>query len=154
MRFENFKRFGLNEKESATQGGKGDQMNIKHVIKGDAEAAELAKNMVGDGGEPNMYFVTVSNDFMVKDGTDLNWYSEIYKTSPVEGEKFIETETFGPFDKSKDALKTAEEVGLSETTGPRYVMIEDRKTGVIYERFLTAEKRTVWSEDTNNNISS
>lgn len=124
--------------------------NIKIVVKGDLEAAELAKKLVGDGKDPNMFFVTVSNDYMFFDEeNNLTAYSDFPKNAPVKVEDRIEVETFGPFDVFLDAMKKVDELDLSETTGSRYVMLEDRKVGLIYEKFLKAEKKIVWSEDSN-----
>ena len=124
--------------------------NIRIVVKGDKEAAELAKKVVGDGKDPNQFFVTVSNDYMFfNEEHNLTAYSDSPKTAPVKVEDHIEVETFGPFDEFADAMKKVQELDLSETTGPRYIMMEDRKVGLIYEKFLKAEKKIVWSEDTN-----
>jgi len=126
--------------------------NIRIVVKGDKEAAELAKQVVGDGKEPNQFFVTVSNDYMFFDGEHiLTSYSDSPKTAPVKVEDHIEVETFGPFNVFSDAMKKANDVDLSETTGPRYIMIEDRKVGLIYEKFLKAENKIIWSDEINDN---
>jgi hypothetical protein len=124
--------------------------NMKVVVKGDKESAEAARKMVGDGKEPNKFFVTANNDYMFFDeNNEMKAYSDSPKEAPVKVEDHIEVETFGPFDDFKDAMKKADELDLSETTGPRYVMIEDRKTGQIYEKYLKAEKKIVWSDETN-----
>jgi hypothetical protein len=126
--------------------------NMKIVIKGDAETAALAKKVVGDQKEPNQFFVTYSNDYMFFDeGNVMTAYSDDPKKAPVKVEDHIEVETFGPFDDFDSAIKKAEDLDLSETTGPRYVMIEDRKVGLIFEKFLKAEKKIVWSDETNDN---
>lgn len=131
-------------------GGSEYLQDMKIVIKGDKEVAEAAKKMVGDGKEPNKFFVTVSNDYMFLDANnEIKYYSDAPKEAPVKVEDHIEVETFGPFDDFKDAMKKADELDLSETTGPRYVMIEDRKTGMIYEKYLKAEKKVVWADETN-----
>lgn len=124
--------------------------NIKIIVKGDKEASELAKKTVGDGEEPNHFFVTASNDYYYyNEENELTTYSDSPKNAPVKVEDHIETETFGPYNTFKDAMKKADDLDLSETTGPRYVMIEDRKTGQIYEKFLKAEQKIVWSDETN-----
>lgn len=123
---------------------------IPVVVKGDKEAAELAKKVIGDGKEPNQFFVTSSNDYMYLNSNDeMTSYSDSPKTAPVRAESSIEVETFGPFESFKDAKKKADDIDLSETTGPRYVMIEDRKTGMIFEKFLKAEQKIVWNEEIN-----
>jgi hypothetical protein len=124
--------------------------NMKITVKGDKEAAEAAKKMVGDGKEPNQFFVTASNDYMFFDANnEMKAYSDAPKDAPVKVEDHIEVETFGPYNDFKDAMKKADELDLSETAGPRYVMIEDRKTGQIYEKYLKAEKKIVWGDEVN-----
>lgn len=147
------KKFNQHIEEGGPSSSSDYLQNIKIVIKGDKEVAALAKKVVGDGEEPNQFFVTVSNDYMyLNDENELVYYSDSFKKAPVKAEDHIEVETFGPYDNSKEAKKKAEEIDLSETTGPRMVIIEDRKTGQIYERFLKAEKKIVWSDELNDDM--
>lgn len=125
---------------------------IPIVVKGDKEVAELAKKVIGDGKEPNQFFVTVSNDFMFNMDDDVTSYSASPKKSPIKLEDKVEVETFGPYSSAKDALKKANEIDLSEDAGPRYVMIEDRKSGQVYEKFLKAQQKVVWTEEVNDDL--
>jgi hypothetical protein len=141
----------IEEGTSKPSSGSSDYLqNIKVIIKGDQAVAKLATKVVGDGKEPNQFFVTMSNDYMYKnDENELVYYSDSFINAPVKAEDHIETETFGPFEELKDAMKKVDNIDLSETTGPRMVIVEDRKTGQIYEKFLQAEKTIVWSDEIN-----
>lgn len=124
--------------------------NIKVVTVGDKEVAKQASELVGDGKEPNLFFVTSSNDYMFYDSNnDMQWYSDKYKEAPVKIESEIRVETFGPYEELKDAMKKTDELDLDQEVGPRHVMIEDRKTGTIFEKYLKAEKKIVWGDETN-----
>jgi hypothetical protein len=123
--------------------------SMEIVVKGDKEAAAMAKKEVGDGKEPNHFFVTKSNDYLYTLDNEVKWYSDDHKSAPIQVEDQIEVETFGPYNTLDDAMKTADKIDLTETTGPRYVMVEDRKTGQVYEKYLKAEMRLSWNEETN-----
>jgi hypothetical protein len=124
----------------------GDYINIVH--KGDEKAIEQAKSMVGDGKEPNFFFVTASNDYFYNnaDGT-LIAYSEDHHNAPVKIEDHIEVETFPAFKNYKDAKKKADELELNQDVGPRHVYIEDRKSGQIYEKYLKVTVKPIWSDE-------
>ena len=127
------------------------------VINGDKEAAELAKSKVEDGKEPNMFFVTTNNDYVFfdEDRKTTDHYFNDPKNSikaPVEIEDHIEMEVFGPFETLKDAMKKSKEIELNEEVGPRSVVVEDRKSGTIYERFMEAKRKIVWSEEVQDDI--
>jgi len=86
------------------------------------EAAKNAKEMVGDDKEPNMFWVSVSNTFL-----DID--SEYYEDN--SGITVI-----GEYTSIDDALKAAKDIKLDNEKGPKSVTIEDRLTGLIYERIL------------------
>ena len=127
-----------------------DYLNNIKIVQVNKEIHDMAAEMVGDNKEPNLFFVSASNDygFLDEDG-NLVFYSDAYKKAPVKIEKEIRVETFGPFETFKDAMKKADELDLNETVGPRHVTIEDRKTGQIYEKFLKAEKKIIWGDELN-----
>lgn len=146
-RFSNFDKSKLNESSPSDKPNYLRQTRV--VIKGDKEAAEKAKQMVGDGGEPNYFFVTTSNDYQFYDKVEneITYYFNDPKKAPVKIEDHIETETFGPFETFKEAMKKADKIDLSESVGPRRIIIEDRKSGTIYERAMEAKVTIVWSEE-------
>ena len=41
---------------------------------------------------------------------------------------------------------TADKIDLDGDSGPRSVIIEDRKSGLVYERVLQKRKTTIWEE--------
>lgn len=124
--------------------------NIKIVTVGDKDVADQLAKVSGDGKEPNLFFVISSNDYMFYDSNnDMQWYSDKYKEAPVKIESEIRVETFGPYEELKDAMKKSDELDLDQEVGPRHVMIEDRRTGLIFEKYLKAEKKIVWSDETN-----
>lgn len=97
-------------------------------------AEESAKAMVGDGQEPNKYWVSVSSDYLVYNPQveGFDWAGDVYPDHQVG-----KGETFGPFDTFGEAMQKFEEEvnGLVEPTeeGNHGAIIEDRISGVIYE---------------------
>lgn len=94
-----------------------------------AEAKKLATQLVGDGQEPNMFFVTTSpyyfevDEFGDRESVLLDGFDHNYSHT-----------------KALDTLEEAEEyydnIDLDIYMGVGSVMIEDRKTGVIKEKAL------------------
>jgi len=135
--------------DESPQGTPSYLQNMKVVVKGDKDIAERAKKQVGDGKEPNLFYVTINNDYMYyNESGDVTWYSDNSKEAPVIVEDHIEVEVF-EFENFKDAMKKVDETDINEEVGPRYVCLEDRKTGQIYEKFLKAEKKVIWGDETN-----
>jgi hypothetical protein len=131
--------------------------SIKTVIRGDKEVAEKAVKLVGDGNEPNLFFVTVNNDYVFLD-EDRNTTDHYFndpdnaKKAPIKIEDHIEMEVFGPFETLKEAMDKSKEIDLNEEIGPRSVIVEDRKSGTIYERYLEAKRKIVWQEEIQDDI--
>jgi hypothetical protein len=129
------------------EGEKSNLNGIKIVSVGNKEAVKQAHELVGDGKDPNLFFVTYSNDYMFyDDDNEMQWYSGSHETAPVKNESEIRVETFGPYEKLEDAMKKADDIDLNGKSGPRTVMIEDRKNGQIYERCLVPTTTIVWDE--------
>lgn len=146
-RFETYK---LNESGPVSGGGTEDPRypRIKVVEKGDPHVIKMALDKIGDGEDPNMFFVTTTNDYLYtdKDG-ELCYYWDDPKKAPHKIEDHIIRETFGPYQTFDQAKKKAEEVELSEDLGPRRVTIDDRLEGPgLYERVMKAEVRIIWQE--------
>lgn len=114
----------------------------------ESKAIEMAKSMIGDGGDPNYHFVTMCDDYYFDKGEDLVRYSKDMASSPLK----IKTTpdfgayTFGPFQNLEESKMFAASIELDEINGPRMVTIEDRKTGEVYSRYLTCKMQPVWSE--------
>ncbi len=145
----NFDEFGLNESTDKTP----DYLrSIKKIQKGKPETYELASSVIGDGLEPNMFFVTISNDYMYYDKKteDYVYYfssTEAVDKAPVEIEKDLTTEIFGPFETIKQVQDKLKDIELNEEVGPRSVVVEDRISGEIYQKYMQAVEKVIWSEE-------
>lgn len=92
-------------------------------------AKDLAMNIIGDGKSPNVWFVTQSPYFMK--------YTEGYGESLLlQGYDSSYSVMFGPFFSYKDACAQYDEIDLEPYDGVGTVTIEDRKIGVVKEKFL------------------
>ena len=86
-------------------------------------------NIIGDDKSPNVWFVTKSPYYMkYQDG-----YGESFL---LEGFDNTESETYGPFYSYIEACKKYDEIELDPYEGIGTVTIEDRKIGVVKEKFL------------------
>jgi len=93
-------------------------------------AKDLAMNIIGDGKSPNVWFVTQSPYFMkYKDG-----YGESFLLDGFDAAEY--SVMFGPFFSYKDACAQYDEIELEAYDGVGTVTIEDRKIGVVKEKFL------------------
>lgn len=93
-------------------------------------AKDLAMNIIGDGKSSNVWFVTQSPYFMkYKDG-----YGESFLLDGFDASEY--SVMFGPFFSYKDACAQYDEIDLEPYDGVGTVTIEDRKIGVVKEKFL------------------
>jgi len=93
-------------------------------------AKDLAMNIIGDGKSPNVWFVTQSPYFMkYKDG-----HGESFLLDGFDASEY--SVMFGPFFSYKDACAQYDEIELEAYDGVGTVTIEDRKIGVVKEKFL------------------
>jgi hypothetical protein len=93
-------------------------------------AKDLASEIIGDGKSPNAWFVTQSPYFMkYKDG-----YGESFLLDGFDASEY--SVMFGPFFSYKDACAQYDEIELEAYDGVGTVTIEDRKIGVVKEKFL------------------
>lgn len=92
------------------------------------EIKALASEIVGDGQTPNKFFVTTSPFVRVTDDHDTD--SELLDGFSTED---FETQVFDTFEEAK---RYYDEVELDSYCGIGTVIIEDRKTGTICERYL------------------
>lgn len=93
-------------------------------------AKDLASEIIGDGKSPNVWFVTQSPYFMkYKDG-----YGESFLLEGFDAAEY--SIMFGPFFSYKDACAQYDEIELEAYDGVGTVTIEDRKIGVVKEKFL------------------
>ena len=86
--------------------------------------------IIGDGKSPNVWFVTQSPYYMkYKDG-----YGESFLLDGFDASDY--SVMFGPFFTYKDACAQYDEIELEAYDGVGTVTIEDRKIGVVKEKFL------------------
>jgi hypothetical protein len=103
---------------------------------------QLAREMVGDGQIPNLWFVTYGPYIAVHDG-DISYDFEL-----IEGyDENKDTYTYGPFASYKDALKHYDEIELSFDYGIGQAFIEDRECGTITEKWLHKRVRIDYVQD-------
>ena len=114
----------------------------------ESKALEMAKSMIGDGGDPNYHFVTMCDDFYFDKTGEMIRYSKDMLSSPlkVKTTPDLGAYTFGPFSNLEESKMFAASIELDEINGPRMVTIEDRKTGEVYTRYLTCKMQPVWNE--------
>ena len=106
------------------------------------KAKAMAKEMVGDGQTPNLWFVTYGPYVAVHDG-DFGYDFEL-----IEGyDSDKDTDTQGPFTTYEEALKKYDEIELSFDYGVGQVFIEDRECGTVTEKWLYKRVRTEYVQD-------
>ena len=114
----------------------------------ESKTMEMAKQMIGDGGDPNYHFVTMCDDFYFEKGGEMIRYSKDMMSAPlkVKTTPDLGAYTFGPFANLDESKMFAASIELDEINGPRMVTIEDRKTGDVYCKYLTCKMQPVWNE--------
>jgi hypothetical protein len=114
----------------------------------ESKALEMAKGMIGDGGDPNYHFVTMCDDFYFERDGEMVKYSKDMSASPLKIKTTPEfgAYTFGPFANLEESKMFAASIELDEINGPRMVKIEDRKNGDVYCKYLTCKMQPIWSE--------
>lgn len=90
----------------------------------------LAVKMVGDGQDPNKFFVTLSPCFMVESDEAGEMYAE-YLDGYSEKDK--QTRMFDTFEEANECYNLND---LNHYEGVCSVTMEDRKTGTIKEKYL------------------
>jgi len=102
------------------------------------EKKALASEMVGDGQTPNRFFVTTSPHFYVVSESGDRDFELLEGFSNEDSE----TEVFETYEEAKEYYDNAD---LDVYSGDSYVMIEDRLTGVISEKYLEKVARVEYS---------
>jgi hypothetical protein len=118
-----------------------DKQTSKHMNIND-KAKAMAREMVGDGQTPNLWFVTYGPYVAVHNG-DYGYDFEL-----IEGyDSDKDTDTQGPFTSYEEALEKYDEIELSFDYGVGQVFIEDRECGTVTEKWLYKRVRTEYVED-------
>ena len=102
---------------------------------------QLAREMVGDGQSPNLWFVTYGPYIAVHDG-DMSYDFELIEGYDAEKDTY----TFGPFASYEDALKEYDEIELSFDYGVGQAFIEDRECGTVTEKWLYKKVKVVYEQ--------
>jgi len=114
----------------------------------ESKAVEMAKQMIGDGGDPNYHFVTMCDDYFFEKEGEMLRYSKDMMSAPlkIKTTPTLGAYTFGPFMNIEESKMFAASIDLDELNGPRMVTIEDRKTGEVFSKYLTCKLQPVWDE--------
>ena len=122
----------------------------------ESKSSDMAKQMIGDGGDPNYHFVTMCDDYMFEKEDAMEKYSKDPMSAPLK----IKTTpdfgiyTFGPFMNLEESKMFAESIELDEINGPRMVTIQDRKNGEVFSKFLSCKLQPVWDEHIEEHVDS
>jgi hypothetical protein len=105
---------------------------------------QLAIEIVGDGKDPNKFFVTVSPYFTVDNDEHGDPYNMELESELLDGytDKDIKTRLFDTFEQANEYYNS---VDLDPYNGVGTVMIEDRKTGTIKQKELTKVVKVEYS---------
>jgi hypothetical protein len=122
----------------------------------ESKSSDMAKQMIGDGGDPNYHFVTMCDDYMFEKDDSMVKYSKETMAAPLKIKTTPDfgSYTFGPFMNLEESKMFAESIELDEINGPRMVTIEDRKNGEVFAKFLSCKMQPVWDEHIEENSDS
>ena len=114
----------------------------------ESKALDMARSMVGDGGEPNYHFVTMCDDYYFEKDGEMVKYSQDMPLAPlkIKTTPDLGIYTFGPFQNLEESKMFAASIELDEINGPRMILVEDRKSGEVYSKYLTCKLQPVWNE--------
>lgn len=120
----------------------------KNESMNESKAFDMAKQMVNDGGDPNYHFVSMSDDYCYEKDGEITKYSKDIASAPLKIKTTPEmgSYTFGPFMNFEESKMFAESIELDEINGPRMVVIQDRKNGDVFMKYLTCKLQPVWDE--------
>lgn len=110
----------------------------------EAQISELATEIVGDGKDPNKFFVTVSPYFTVDNDEHGSPSNMEFESKLLDGytDKDSKIRLFDTFEQANEYYNS---VDLDPYDGIGTVMIEDRKTGTIKQKELTKVVRVDYS---------
>ena len=99
-------------------------------MKSNQEAREMARELVGDGQTPNLWFVT-HGPFIIEGDGDNAVFELIEGYDPDK-----DTTTMGPFASYAEARACYDETDPDYEYGIGQVFIEDRLCGTVTEKYL------------------
>lgn len=119
------------------------------------KARKKDSKLVGDGNQPNMFFVTAYSSFQALDDRDhkFTFWTDPAEVDPIFKEWIIpHSETWGPYHNYRDAWEKFWEIYQALPEVPKVrnefhsVVIEDRLSGELAEGGLRAERyKNEWS---------
>ena len=116
--------------------GQTDHIKIIDILT-EQDVRALACDIVGDGDDLNIWFVTESS--YIKEIDEYGDYQ--IKTLPEHEDGSVTTH--GPFLTYQEACETYELIYLDSDYGVGSVNIEDRQTGLVKEKFLFQQTKLV-----------
>jgi hypothetical protein len=106
------------------------------------EIKKLATEVIGDGGKPNLWFVTQSPYCKARDYYE--YHSMDDELLPGYNDHDCYTEVFESYEEAVEAL---EDIELDPELGVGTVCIEDREIGVVREKWLVKKVIICYEED-------
>ena len=107
-----------------------------------AHTKQMAREMVGDGQTPNLWFVTYGPYISVE-----NKYGDQMWDIIDDCDNDKDTYTFGPFSSYEEALNRYDEIELDTSFGIGHAFIEDRQCGTVTEKWLTRRIRVDYVQE-------
>jgi len=99
-------------------------------MKSNQEVKEMAREMVGDGQTPNLWFVT-QGPFIIEGDGNTGAFELIEGYDPDK-----DTTTMGPFESYAEARACYDYIDPDYEYGIGQVFIEDRLCGTVTEKYL------------------
>lgn len=109
------------------------------------------KDLIGDGKTPNLYWVSLSNDYSYSHqiagfGTCIDWIGDKIKDFKSKGKTIAK-----PFKTYREAKDFCDKLVLGDNNGFNFIVnrinIEDRLSGELYERTRVFHPETAQMED-------
>jgi hypothetical protein len=115
------------------------KMDYTHYEEDKRTSKEMAREMVGDGQTPNLWFVTYGPFIM----SFVDGEGDYEKIEGYDEDK--DTDTYGPFASYQEALDKYNDINLDYDYGIGQVFIEDRQCGTVTEKYLEKVVRIDYS---------
>jgi ABC-type glycerol-3-phosphate transport system substrate-binding protein len=106
------------------------------------EIRKLATEVIGDGGKPNLWFITQSPYCKAQDYYEH--YSMYDELLPGYNDYDSYTEVFESYE---EAVEAFEDIELDPVLGVGTVYMEDREIGVVREKWLVKKVIVCYEED-------
>ena len=134
-------KFKIEAKVYETKFDINDKKELALELLSQQDIKNLASEIVGDGSEDNLWFVTESAHVLVNTNGDNDY--ETLEGYEEDGNTIIQ----GPFLTYKSACEAYDDIELDAEYGIGQVTIEDRQIGTVKEKFLRKQVVTKFVED-------